>query len=1393
MRLDVLYIHKHTHVGESESKTVDNMVTFNRRDLDFVKFKNTIIKQKNIPTSEKDDYSIDKLTLWLCVIDRDVNTFELTQDNFARYHSKYISNFEFGSPKNEHEMICYVGWKPVKPKVLSTIRKENKGQLSHLQVYLQMNNVIDQKYVAQVCSTYHNWKTQFVSPVASVQCKNEACIEINVEEFSNDPEIMLKIGCYNDQCGKPRWGAVNTVKLSLNDKQNGKNKNGRQSITNNGKRDDYTSQTTSVEENKTDCSGFYVILIAKPCDHSKGYYCANMLRKNTSDRNAFLPFETLDSRHGIYIAQIPSSIRHIQLFELSTSNSKHSKVKKTPIERTFECIPPRNGYYKQYEWSIPISSYNGASCMIIDISAVSKSFFTKHVWDRENIGQRYTTALSCIMDYVLSRTHLVADNHNVDSEAKNEDEFGNNMTFAECLHVISRMVEFLRLRKVDLQIDLAPFFLDTPNRDRKSLRYLITHAEKDSSKDKSNEAALQRLICCLILTLLIESINFNKLIRVVKYIKAFKKLAQSCKADLHSMCNKIACILRSPDNVCAVLDALARKFNHVGNVLSAKEGLEHYCILVLWYNLIHCVWHGHLIEMRQNQGLYHPEMEKWEKQVTISTHLMNQKIETLLCESCTIINLERLHRLLALELGLWIQDDIYRAISLESLVMDAIINDKLMRKSGKFSELIFIVEKLATLSKARIFLTTFQDRLGDQVIIDLEQWHRLIEIIEKKVTTSAVHRSHTDDIFSILRCEYIKTIRNEKHYQFTTLNTKQVSNTLTFLVNNPHFVNEDICSELIKCEAFLLDETFMKQFWHKYLRENKKNANWETDLNNYCTKMLDQSTLDQSQIDWKTVFCLLNTFETYKFEWTILEKAIDLRKARFFSVGLGIEKLLELLTYQGVPVGIVNLLISFAKFQLRNANDVSDMEQLCVQLIDKNLIAGFENILDKCENKMRIFHNFHRCCVDKISQPTYLEYLQMLIRLTEKLYGTCRHLDNIYWEHLTHNMVERHVNVSFTDNLPPNNCDKLEINISLKKNNHNDIKRYLNQLTKRMKHVSNCSHNLTFGKQVSKPEIDHECKIYCEHYSDSASDSESTSSDVYYMKNPLVLLLCISKYGVNVNYGNEKITYLDLQGPKCDMKTQTDLWQNKFGFDLISNSSNICNNNSENDNDKKIDDYNCQLTKHEMDIEIARVRLKLLESKDYDGLIFIFSGHGYEDGIVTSDGKLVSMTQIKQEFSANKISTFKDKPKIYIIDACRSKKPKLPMTQDLIYVSTKGSQDADFKFYHPYINTLEIFGNTPDYSVLDLGATEGGVLLSAMTKHLSRYVDKLNNSNHSRKSKESKHNSKVKKKILTFQQLLIPIRRDMHKQMGANHALHESNTMMFELFLQMKQSTTASH
>ncbi|ETO20038.1 hypothetical protein RFI_17180 [Reticulomyxa filosa] len=81
----------------------------------------------------------------------------------------------------------------------------------------------------------------------------------------------------------------------------------------------------------------------------------------------------------------------------------------------------------------------------------------------------------------------------------------------------------------------------------------------------------------------------------------------------------------------------------------------------------------------------------------------------------------------------------------------------------------------------------------------------------------------------------------------------------------------------------------------------------------------------------------------------------------------------------------------------------------------------------------------------------------------------------------------------------------------------------------------------------------------------------------------------------------------------------------------------------------------------------------------YDGLIFILSGHGDDgDVLATSEGDSLSIDKIRSDFNCEEMSSLKDIPKIFIINACRGKK----MPKSHIIGMRGRPEDTKQRLYH---------------------------------------------------------------------------------------------------------------
>ncbi|ETO31826.1 hypothetical protein RFI_05290 [Reticulomyxa filosa] len=155
------------------------------------------------------------------------------------------------------------------------------------------------------------------------------------------------------------------------------------------------------------------------------------------------------------------------------------------------------------------------------------------------------------------------------------------------------------------------------------------------------------------------------------------------------------------------------------------------------------------------------------------------------------------------------------------------------------------------------------------------------------------------------------------------------------------------------------------------------------------------------------------------------------------------------------------------------------------------------------------------------------------------------------------------------------------------------------------------------------------------------------------IKNALVIMIAISEYMDktlrNLPNVNEK-----------DVTNFKQLFEEELKYDFICNPS-------------------PKMTKQDLQSFFAKLNANYdlhENTRKYDGLIVIICGHG-EDGnvFVTSDGKQVSIDKIRSSYNCNEMESFKDLPKIFIIDCCRGenipKSYELTMRGKEIYMDTR--------------------------------------------------------------------------------------------------------------------------
>ncbi|ETO01641.1 caspase 8-like protein, partial [Reticulomyxa filosa] len=148
------------------------------------------------------------------------------------------------------------------------------------------------------------------------------------------------------------------------------------------------------------------------------------------------------------------------------------------------------------------------------------------------------------------------------------------------------------------------------------------------------------------------------------------------------------------------------------------------------------------------------------------------------------------------------------------------------------------------------------------------------------------------------------------------------------------------------------------------------------------------------------------------------------------------------------------------------------------------------------------------------------------------------------------------------------------------------------------------------------------------------SPLQQSSGKKKVIKNPLVVMIAISEY-------NEGFEWKNLKNVKeRDVKNFKQLFEEELQYDFVSN-------NTPNMTQEEIKDY--------LDETILTKKLRKNVNK-YDGLIMIICGHGDNGNVlVTSEGKAVSIDEIRASFDSYRMESLKDCPKIFIVDACRGR------------------------------------------------------------------------------------------------------------------------------------------
>ncbi|ETO24716.1 hypothetical protein RFI_12441 [Reticulomyxa filosa] len=200
------------------------------------------------------------------------------------------------------------------------------------------------------------------------------------------------------------------------------------------------------------------------------------------------------------------------------------------------------------------------------------------------------------------------------------------------------------------------------------------------------------------------------------------------------------------------------------------------------------------------------------------------------------------------------------------------------------------------------------------------------------------------------------------------------------------------------------------------------------------------------------------------------------------------------------------------------------------------------------------------------------------------------------------------------------------------------------------------------------------------------------------IKNGLVIMIGISEYDKNMGWPNLRNV------KEKDIINFKQLFKEELKYEFVCNES-------------------PKMTKEEvqdfMDQIIINYKLRK-NINSYDGLIMIVCGHG-DDGnvLVTSDGKYVSIDKIRASFNCHEMESFKNFPKIFIIDACRGQ--NIPKSHEIVM---RGNENANKNlpiYGHNDDGFLTIWSTTKGFQVGDLSLLSKNIKDIVISKYKTGY------------------------------------------------------------------------
>ena len=141
------------------------------------------------------------------------------------------------------------------------------------------------------------------------------------------------------------------------------------------------------------------------------------------------------------------------------------------------------------------------------------------------------------------------------------------------------------------------------------------------------------------------------------------------------------------------------------------------------------------------------------------------------------------------------------------------------------------------------------------------------------------------------------------------------------------------------------------------------------------------------------------------------------------------------------------------------------------------------------------------------------------------------------------------------------------------------------------------------------------------------------------VKNPYIIIIGLSDYSEYDNSGDS-----NLPSAKNDVQLLTKLFKGVYNYNHVISIHNYC----------KIKNETCKITNEILNefLTIHRSKIHLNEDNvSIDGLMVFYSGHGYDKGLVLTDGSKMMFKDIEMIFNNKSLACLKGLPKIFYLDS----------------------------------------------------------------------------------------------------------------------------------------------